>query len=99
MSEPPPSGVAGDAGASGHVAAMTPAEIDAVLVAFRAWLTRQPVAPGEPPGEEVDLFTLVAQFTALRQEVNLQTRAGLTQQEQNAETLRQYGESLEALQR
>jgi molecular chaperone GrpE len=77
---------------------MTPAEIDAVLVDFRDWLTRQPVATGEPPGEEVDLFTLVAQFTALRQEVNLQTRAVRAQQEQNAETLRQYGESLEALQ-
>lgn len=49
------------------------------------------------PRETVDLHTLVAQFTALRQEVNLQTRAVRTQQEQSAETLKQYGEAVAAL--
>jgi molecular chaperone GrpE len=76
---------------------MTPAQLDAVLADFRDWLARQPESSAEPPGDEVDLFTLVAQFTALRQEVNLQTRAVRAQQEQNAETLQQYGETLEAL--
>ena len=97
MSEPSPSGIAGDAGANRDVAAITPAQLDAVLADFRDWLTRQPESSAEPPGDEVDLFTLVAQFTALRQEVNLQTRAVRAQQEQNAETLRQYSETLEAL--
>ena len=46
---------------------------------------------------EVDLYTLVGQFTALRQEVNLQTRAVRAQQEQNAETLRQLAEAVDYL--
>jgi molecular chaperone GrpE len=37
----------------------------------------------------VDLFTLVGQFTALRHEVNLQTKASRAAVEQNAEVLRQ----------
>ena len=72
-----------------------------MLEDFRAWLTAAASgAPAdEPPaGPAVDLHTLVAQFTALRQEVNLQTRAVRAQQEQNAETLRHLAESLDALQ-
>src|SRR5262249_531322 len=56
---------------------------------FRAWLldaARPPEAV--PEAEPVDLHTLVAHFTALRHEVNLQTRAVRQQQEQNVETLR-----------
>ncbi|HJZ60147.1 MAG TPA: nucleotide exchange factor GrpE [Gemmataceae bacterium] len=61
--------------------------------------------PGEPPSPfrgsagaspsqengpaPVDLFTLVGQFTALRHEVNLQTKAARAAVEQNAEVLRQ----------
>lgn len=37
----------------------------------------------------VDLFTLVSQFTALRHEVNMQTKAARAAVESNAETLRQ----------
>jgi molecular chaperone GrpE len=37
----------------------------------------------------VDLFTLVGQFTALRHEVNMQTRAARAAVEQNAEVLKQ----------
>src|SRR5262245_24147131 len=36
----------------------------------------------------LDLHTLLEQFVALRHEVNLQTKASRTQQEQNAEALR-----------
>jgi molecular chaperone GrpE len=39
----------------------------------------------------------VGQFVALRHEVHLQTRAARSQQEQNAETLRQLSQALESL--
>jgi molecular chaperone GrpE len=45
----------------------------------------------------VDLHTLVGQFTALRHEVNLQTRATRNQQEQTAESLSLLKEALEAV--
>jgi molecular chaperone GrpE len=73
-----------------------------VLADFRDWLT----APGPaaeangtapPIGEEVDLHTLLGQVLALKQEVNLQTRAVRAQQEQSAETLRQLARALEPL--
>jgi molecular chaperone GrpE len=54
--------------------------------------------PAAPDAEAIDLHTLLAQFTALRHEVHLQTRAARTQQEQGAEALRQLGEALAALQ-
>lgn len=70
-----------------------------MLEDFRGWLTAVASAPAdEPPaGPSVDLSTLVGQFTALRQEVNLQTRAVRAQQEQNAETLRQLAEAVYAV--
>jgi molecular chaperone GrpE len=53
-------------------------------------LTELPAADNVPlPAETVDLHTLVAQFTALRHEVNLQTRAARTALEQNAAALGQ----------
>ncbi len=66
---------------------------------FRAWLTSAAAetAPPPPVGPVVDLSTLVGQFTALRHEVNLQTRAARAQQEQNAETLRRLAEALDSL--
>jgi molecular chaperone GrpE len=68
---------------------VTPEQIEAILADFRDWLRDAAPAEAPPAAEPVDLHTLVAQFTALRQEVNLQTRAVRQQQEQNAETLRQ----------
>lgn len=66
-----------------------------MLADFRAWLTDLAAgtvaAPTELPEDPVDLHTLLGQFTALRHEVNLQTKAVRAQQEQNAETLRQFG--------
>ncbi len=99
MSESPPQDIAQDAFNPG-VPSLTPEAITAVLEDFRGWLTsvgtgKADAAP--PAGEEVDLYTLVGQFTALRQEVNLQTRAVRAQQEQNAETLRQLAETVEFL--
>ncbi|MFO0798172.1 MAG: nucleotide exchange factor GrpE [Gemmataceae bacterium] len=44
---------------------------------------------GRPP---VDLFALIGQFTALRHEVNLQTKAARAAVEQNAEVLRQLAD-------
>jgi molecular chaperone GrpE len=100
MSESETPGVPGDIASSGPGAVLTPGDIDAVLEDFRVWLTQLATASSDPvdlPRETVDLHTLVAQFTALRQEVNLQTRAVRTQQEQSAETLKQYGEAVKLL--
>lgn len=49
--------------------------------------------PQSDEPEPVDLFTLLAQFTALRHEVNLQTRASRTAVEQNAEVLKRLAEA------
>ncbi len=64
---------------------LTPAAIESVLADFRAWLTALTEPPPAPPPadeEPVDLATVVAAFTALRHEVNLQTKAtrGLIEQ-------------------
>jgi len=71
---------------------LTPERIEAVLGEFRKWL-HDAAARGmtaespEPAREPIDLHTLLAQFAALRHEVNLQTKAVRAQQEQNAQTL------------
>jgi molecular chaperone GrpE len=70
---------------------LTPERIDAILADFRAWLEALRDAPDADTSqapEPVDLHTLAAQFTALRHEVNLQTRATRAATEQTAETLR-----------
>src|SRR2546423_1231507 len=102
MSEQPPPGVAQDA--AGHRAeTLTPERIEAVLADFRSWLQQLAEQPETPrpaePAPAIDLHTLVAQFTALRHEVHLQTRSARTQQEQNAEALQQLGRALDSLQR
>src|SRR5262249_20034629 len=67
------------------------------------WLSGQPAppdgsAPALPTGG-LDLATLLREFTALRHEVNLQTKAARAQLEQNAEALRQAQELLDSLER
>src|SRR5215212_2110930 len=86
--------------------ALTPGRIDDLLADFRSWLEQLAATPAPPfePGTDPaapapDLHTLLAQFTAVRHEINLQTRSSRTQQEQTAEALRQLGVALEALQR
>jgi molecular chaperone GrpE len=89
---------------------LTPEAIEAVLADFRAWLQQLPApvevpVDGTPPlatsasesAPPIDLHTLLGQFIALRHEVNLQTKAVRTQQEQNAKTLEQLTEALESL--
>jgi molecular chaperone GrpE len=79
-------------------APLTKDAIERVLADFRAWLTDLSAAPApaaEPPA--VDLHTLVAQFTALRHEVNLQTKATRSSVEQTGEALKRLGEAVEEL--
>jgi molecular chaperone GrpE len=99
MPEPPPSGVPENA-AVHRPQVLTPEAVETVLADFRSWLLQLPAAESQPPvpeGEPIDLHTLLGQFTALRHDVNLQTRAVRAQQEQHAETLRRLDDALEAL--
>jgi molecular chaperone GrpE len=83
---------------------LTPEVIETVLDSFRTWLHELANPPAglatvgrRPAAETVDLQTLLSQFVALRHEVNLQTRASRSQQEQNADSLRQLSQALETL--
>lgn len=79
--------------------ALSPDAIDRVLGEFRTWLTMLSSLPApteEPPA--VDLHTLVAQFTALRHEINLQTKATRSTLEQNGEVLSELRSTVEQLQ-
>ena len=98
MSEPTSSSVAGD-DAQDARPALTPEAIEGVLQDFRAWLQEAMQYPQPVVAEEREFHwqTLVAEFTALRQEVNLQTRAARAQTEQNAEALKQLDQALAAL--
>lgn len=71
-------------------APLTPDRIDTILADFRRWLEAlSPPAEAPSPAERVDLFTLVGQFTALRHEVNMQTKATRAATEQAAEAIKQ----------
>jgi molecular chaperone GrpE len=101
MPDDPPPTDAGGTGEGGGTP-LTSAAVETLLADFRDWLTplTRPTAAEAPPvsdGPEVDLFTLVGQFTALRHEVNLQTRAARSQADQAAEALRQLGTAVEEL--
>lgn len=86
---------------------MNPDAIETILSDFRSWL-QQTATLGERAGasersppvlaEPIDLHTLLAQFVALRHEINLQTKAHRAQQEQNSELIRELTEALDALQ-
>jgi molecular chaperone GrpE len=90
MPEPTPPPDAGGAAGRGP-RPLTPDAIDAVLADFRRWLedlaASAPEPPPEPEEPAVDLATVVAAFTALRHEVNLQTKAARAQSEQFAHAL------------
>jgi molecular chaperone GrpE len=79
----------------------SPSRVDEVLSDFRNWLSAALATPTEdgpaPQGPPPDLQTLLGQLLALRQEVNLQTRAVRNQQEQSAEALRQLAGAVEVL--
>lgn len=79
-----------------------PEPFEAVLADFRAWI-REHLEQAEsilagPPSTGLDVTTLLGHFTALRQEINLQTRSQRSQLEQNAQTLEQLSQAFEALQ-
>src|SRR5262245_35381825 len=104
MSDFSPPSLAGNP-AGDTAPALSPETIESVLSDFRSWLRQAADAerPAAPPGdsapaEPIDLHTLLAQFTAVRHEVNLQTKASRAQQEQNTELLSQLTEALDALQ-
>jgi molecular chaperone GrpE len=85
----------GDAPAGG---ALSPEAIDRILADFRVWLGDLAAipAPAEPPSE-VDLHALIGQFTALRHEINLQTRSARTSIEQSGEAIGELRSALEEL--
>jgi molecular chaperone GrpE len=88
--------------AFGDRSILTPESIDGVLLDFGDWLRQAAVrvATGEPlpaPASEFSWQSLVAEFTALRQEVHLQTRNSRTQLEQNATALEQLDTALDTL--
>src|SRR5436309_14267404 len=97
MSQQAPPGAAGNAAEAARPA-LTAEAIEAILDDFRAWL-QQPGVDGAEPAQAPDFqwHTLVEAFTALRHEVNLQTRAARAQMEQTAEALEQLGVALDAL--
>src|ERR1700733_5469186 len=101
MPEPAPSNPA-EATAVGARPILTPEGIDDVLLDFGDWLRQAAVrvAAGEALPARAPEFSwqaLVAEFTALRQEVHLQTRNSRTQLEQNATALGKLDAALENL--
>jgi molecular chaperone GrpE len=95
MPEPAPPGAVENA-AVARPETLTPEAVAAVLADFRTWLTENATPAEEQP---LDLQAVLAQFTALRHEVNLQTRATRAQQEQSAQALSQLADTVEALER
>jgi molecular chaperone GrpE len=80
---------------------LTPEHVATVLADFHAWLSLLPAPPEVPltdANHGPDLFLLLEQLTALRHEVNLQTRATRSQQEQNDTTLARLSSALDSLQ-
>jgi len=108
MSESAPAGISGNASGS-DPEVLTPHSVETVLTDFRAWFSQalagaasggldgDQAAALEPEEAPVDLHTLLGQFLALRHEVNLQTRAVRSQQDQNADTLKQVTQALQVL--
>jgi len=100
MSESATPANAGNATASIVGPPLTPEVIEGILAEFRAWLNEPAHTANVPTNqlpEPVDLHTLVAQFAALRHEVNLQTKAVRMQQEQTAEALQKNTELFQSL--
>jgi molecular chaperone GrpE len=100
MSESSPPAVAGDA-AVGRPPVLTPEQVAAILADFQSWLSAVPSVSEESPpkvGAGPDLFTLLGELTALRHEVNLQTKATRSQQEQSATSLQLLSRALDSLQ-
>jgi len=67
------------------------------LADFDTWLQAQPPLGTLASAEGPDLSTLLREFIALRQEINLLTRAARTQQEQNGTALQELSSALQTL--
>lgn len=78
---------------------LTPEAIATILGNYQQWLRELTELP-EPDDDDaplVDLHAVVSQFTALRQEVNLHTKASRAALEQNAETIQHLSRALDTL--
>ena len=73
-----------------HTAALTSVQIEWILNDFREWLEAASTAdltPPDAPVAPIDAQSIIAQFTALRHEVNLQTKATRVATDQAAKIL------------
>jgi molecular chaperone GrpE len=78
----------------GRVSVLNSEEIDRILAEFRGWLEELTVTPMLPPTvDPLSVQTVVAQFTALRHDVNLQTKAARSAIEQTGSALQLLQES------
>ena len=77
---------------------MSADDVETMLDDFRAWLQEAKEIPAAAPAEQLDVATIVQHFIALRQEVNLQTKASRAQLDQNAQTIVMLQQALEGLQ-
>jgi molecular chaperone GrpE (heat shock protein) len=82
-------------------APLTPETFEEIVEDFRRW-TQEHVEQAESlltevPRAPLDVAVVVAQFTALRQEVNLQTRNSRSQLEQNASALEQLSRAVQMI--
>jgi molecular chaperone GrpE len=100
MSEPAPPAVAENA--VERPRSLSREALAAALDDLGGWLDGLIEMPAPPesgilPGTWIDLHTVLAHFTALRHEINLQTKAVRAQQEQTGESLRQATQALKTL--
>lgn len=87
---PEPGPTAGGDAPAGQPRYLTPERIDAILADFRGYLEAVAEPPPAPPSAPAfDMATVVAQFTALRHDVNLQTKATRAATEQTAAVVEQ----------
>jgi molecular chaperone GrpE len=95
---PPAPEVPATAAAPSRPGTLDPGSIARILADFGDWLAQARELPEPAAVPSFDLATLVQQFTALRQEVNLQTRASRAQLEQNSTAVDLLRQSLESIQ-
>jgi molecular chaperone GrpE len=74
---------------TGDLPVLNATQIDRILADFRSWLEPLTQLPAVPPQvEPLNLQAVLAQFTALRHEVNLQTKASRSAVEQTGAALK-----------
>jgi molecular chaperone GrpE len=74
-------------------------DVESILADFRGWLAEAQDADVPSPAPALDVATVLQHFTALRQEVNLQTKSSRSALEQNGQALALLQQSMEALER